>query len=239
VKPWVENNGYPAMGKEVSEAFGRADFPEVVRAIDQHFGNMRYSLKGLFRDEQRKILDQILTSTREELFSAYRLISDRHMPLMRFLADLGAPPPNGIVAAMEFVLNQELIHQFQAETADPQRVHSLLAEIHTAKIPLEQDKLAYVIKQHLDRLAERWQEKPEDLPALQRMESPSSLVQAVAIGVNLWKPQNAYFKIFGSAFPEMQRKAHQGDEIAKRWLEHFSALGEKLGFVSPFAFPSP
>ena len=41
---------------EFSEAFNRADFPQVIRLMDKHFGESYYSLKNLFRDEQRKVL---------------------------------------------------------------------------------------------------------------------------------------------------------------------------------------
>ena len=237
VNPWRDAEGYSVMLTEISEAFRHADFPEVIRGIDRHFGHSRLSLKGLFRDEQRKVLNQILASTQEELFSAFRLISDRHTALRRFLADLGAPPPKGIEAAMELALNQELERQLQAETADPERVQALLAEIETSRIQLERDRLAYAIKRQLERLAAKWQEAPGDLAAVQNFEHAAGIPRFFPFGVNLWRPQNTYFKIFSQTAPEMRQKAQNGDENAKQWLERINTLGEKLGFVAPFTIP--
>src|ERR1043166_4556015 len=45
--------------QEAVEPFLRADFPEVIRLIDRRFGDARYSIRSLFRDEQRQILDQM------------------------------------------------------------------------------------------------------------------------------------------------------------------------------------
>ncbi len=87
-----------------------------------------YSLKNLFRDEQRKVLNQILAATRDEIHNTYRLLTDRYAPLTRFLDDIHVPPLNSLAPATEFVLNNELRHQFENGHADAERVKSLIAE---------------------------------------------------------------------------------------------------------------
>ena len=54
VREFQGEEAYATMAAEVSEAFSWADFPETLRRIDQHFGDSTYSLRSLFRDEQRK-----------------------------------------------------------------------------------------------------------------------------------------------------------------------------------------
>jgi hypothetical protein len=48
--------------------------------MDRNFGESSYSLKTLFRDEQRKVLDQILMSTHEDVESRFRQITDSYTP---------------------------------------------------------------------------------------------------------------------------------------------------------------
>jgi hypothetical protein len=62
-----------------------------------------YSLKNLFRDEQFKVLNQILAATRDEIHNTYRLLTDRYAPLTRFLNDIHVPPLNSLAPATEFV----------------------------------------------------------------------------------------------------------------------------------------
>ena len=50
----------------------RADIPDVIRAFDRSFGVDTYSLKSMFRDEQRNILSRILISTLDEAEAVYR-----------------------------------------------------------------------------------------------------------------------------------------------------------------------
>ncbi len=53
-----------------------------------------YSLRSLFRDEQRKVLDQIMASSlQEDFFPPIGPFIHHHVPLMRFLTDLDVPLP--------------------------------------------------------------------------------------------------------------------------------------------------
>ena len=94
----------PAYHKAVEEmhaAFERADFPELIRVMDRHFGRANYSLKNLFRDEQTKVLNQILATTRDEIHNTYRLLTDRYAPLTHFLNDIHAQPLSSLAPAAE------------------------------------------------------------------------------------------------------------------------------------------
>ena len=98
---------YDSLVQDAKAAFERADFPEFIRILDKHFGETHYSLKNLFRDEQLKVLNQILATTRDDIYNTYHLLTDRYAPLTRFLNDIHVPPLNSLAPAMEFVLNAE------------------------------------------------------------------------------------------------------------------------------------
>lgn len=229
----VRSNGQPeayaALVRETRAAFERGDFPETIRLLDRHFGEPHYSLKNLFRDEQRKALSQILASTRDEIHNTYRLITDRCAPLMRFLADLRAPAPRGLEVAMELVLNAELRRQFESDSLDLERVRSLLAECEATKVALDTAALSYALKEHMDHLSDRFLSTPEDGP-LQQFLTATELVRSLPFEVNLWKPQNAYYGMINATLSEMRQRAYDGDAEAKVWVETFLALGDQLGF---------
>jgi len=223
---------YQQTVEEMRGAFERADFPELIRLADKHFGATHYSIKNLFRDEQRKVLGQILTSTRDEIHNTYRLLTDRYAPLTRFLNDLHVPPLQALAPATEFVLNSELRRQFDNGHADPERVKSLLDELHSAKAPLDADGLTYAVKKHLDRLSDEVLKSPEDPDLLQRLSLSAGLTQMLPLQVNMWKPQNTYDQLLAAHLPEMQQR---DDEKSKAWLKHFATLGQQLGFQVPTA----
>ncbi len=232
---WVHLNGhadeYGQLLKEAHDAFDRADFPEIIRLMDRHFGRTQYSLKNLFRDEQRKLLNQILAATREEIHSAYRLIADRHSTLLRFMADLHVPLLEGLRMAVEVVLNSEIRAQFESDHLDVERVRSLLAECLATKVAVDRDNLLlYACKGYFDRLSERLLKTPEDLGLLRRLIDAAKLAPELPFEKNLWKPQNIYFEISRSVRPEQTGKT---GEDAKLWERLISEFGEALGFAIP------
>jgi len=215
------------MAEEMRANFERADFPALILLMDKHFGQTHYSLKNLFRDEQQKVLNQILAVTRDEIHNTYRLITDRYGPLTRFLADIRVPPLKSLEPAMEFVLNSEIRRQFENGHADPERVRSLIAEARAAKIPFETDSLAYTVKKHFEQLSGQFLKTPDDLELLQRLSDSAGLLRVLPFEVNLWKAQNDYYVMLTAVLPKMQKRA---DEKNKTWIEKFRALGDKLGF---------
>ena len=91
VRKFDSTEAYETMFREIKAAYEIADFPETIRLIDRHFGQASYSLKSLFKDEQRRILNEILATTREDIEGRFRLITERYTPLMKFLETAGAP----------------------------------------------------------------------------------------------------------------------------------------------------
>jgi len=237
---WVHLNGQSsAHGPLVEEsraAFERADFSEIIRLMDRHFGPNHYSLKSLFRDEQRKVLNQILAATREEIQTAFKLIADRHSPLLRVLADLNAPTLSGLRMTVESVLNSEIRAQFLGERLDREQVRSLLAECNATKINVEREVLAYACKLHFDRLGERLLGKPADVENLKQFVEEAKVIHDLPFEVNLWKPQNVYFEVSHGFRPEMTRRSKQGDAEAKPWESLFAELGQVLGFSANLGF---
>jgi alpha-amylase/alpha-mannosidase (GH57 family) len=218
---------FEQFNREARTAFERADFPELIRLIDRHFGEPHYSLKNLFRDEQRKVLNQILAATRDEIHNTYRLLTDRYAPLTRFLADSHASKLSALAPATEFVLNSELRKQFENGHLDVERIKSLLAEGSTNQINLDTTNLSYAVKLHFDRLSDEFLKAPEDPDLLQRFLDSASLIGVLPFGINLWKAQNAYDRVMTANLAEIEKRA---DEKSKSWLEKFRALGVHLGF---------
>jgi hypothetical protein len=200
VKRFDGAEAYEAMVRDLEEAFNRADFPELIRRIDRHFGGSNYSLKSLFKDQQRQILNEILTSTREDLESRFRLISQRYTPLMRFLNDLRAPFPSALQAAADFILHRDVRRQFEADQPpDPERLRSLLEEARVRSVevldadPLRHQEQVGIPHSSTGRAAQRSGDTPESgaghgaghaaAPRPEFVESPEYLLRNAPNGV--------------------------------------------------------
>ncbi|SPE53220.1 Glycoside hydrolase family 57 [Verrucomicrobia bacterium] len=232
VKRFDSIEAYDAMFAEVKAAYEGADFPQTIRLIDRHFGQAAYSLTSLFRDEQRRILNDILASTREDLESRFRLITERYAPLMKFLESTGAPWPPALGIAAELVLHSDLRRELDSESLDVERLRGLLAEaqIHGSKV-LDAD-ISFAVKNKMERLMERLAADPQDADQMRNLEQLATGVVALPLGLNLWKVQNTYWGLLKSVLPAFEQRAAEGDESARGWLKQFIDLGSRLGFAT-------
>jgi len=221
---------YAAMLADVEEAFSTADLPEVVRRLDRHFLEMRYSLKSLFRDEQRKVLDRILEPTLESVGEEYGRLYDSHVALMRVLTDLGIPLPAAFRAAAEYVINSGLRRAFESEEIDVERAGKLLEEARQQNVGLDREGLGLTLQSTIERDMESVLHGDGDVDRLRRIERAARLIGAETFDVNPWKIENLFYETMQTRLPVMRQRAEDGDAGAQAWVEHFHALGKALRF---------
>jgi hypothetical protein len=115
-------------------------------------------------------------------------------------------------------------------------VRSLLAECQATKVTLDKEVLAYACKTGVDRLSERLLATPSDEEVLKHFIQAAKLAHDLPFGINLWKPQNAYYEISRVLRPELARTVEKGDAAAKRLDSLYAELGKALGFSSSVRF---
>jgi alpha-amylase/alpha-mannosidase (GH57 family) len=228
VIPAGDPEDYAALLFAASAAFEHGDLPQAVRLLDRHFGAVPYSLKSLFRDEQRRILDRVLASTLREVENEYRGIFEQQAPLMRFLKTLGSPLPKALAAAAELVLNADLRRAVAHPAADPEEVQRLLGETATLGVELDRKELSYALEEALGTLMETLRARPGDLELLRRAHEAVTLALSAPFEVDLWRAQNRCYELLQTVYPERSEKAEKGDAAAMEWVRRFKKLGEGL-----------
>jgi alpha-amylase/alpha-mannosidase (GH57 family) len=219
---------YDELGEEVRTAFERGDLAEAGRMVEKNFESGAYTLKLLFRDEQRKILRSILQTKLAEVSGDYRRIYEANAPLMRFMRNLGIPLPKGLQAAAEFTLNDGLVQILAAETIDKQHFESTLEEARIAGVQLEETRLEFTFRRRLDQLSKEFQAHPRDMAPLEALRAAADLLHSLPFEVNLWTPQNCFYAVLRSVYPQVVPEAESGDDGARAWVGQFRSLGEIL-----------
>ncbi|HEX2224928.1 MAG TPA: DUF3536 domain-containing protein [Thermoanaerobaculia bacterium] len=213
--------------------FERGDFAQVIRILDAHFSNVSYSLKSLFRDEQRRVLELVLASNLDEAEDELREIFWHSSPLMRFLKDLGTPAPKVFRAAAEIVVNSDLRRALSDEEVDPEEVRRLLRQAGDLGLDLEKDGLGYALENTLDAQVRRLRQRPDDSDLLRKVESTVALARSVPFTVDLWRVQNRYYEILQTEYPRRLKQAKAGEDGAREWVERFRSLGQGLSVRVP------
>ncbi len=234
---------HAAMLQAVRSAYETADFPETIRQIDRNFGGASFSLRSLFKDEQRRILNEILVSTREDLEGRFKLITERYEPLMKFLESIGAPLPSALRMASDQVRHSEIRRELQANPIDFPKLASLLDDAVRQHRQILDADLSFVAKDRLEQMIQKLAEAPENIELVRTLSHLAELVMPLPIGLNSWKVQNTYWNLLQKVLPELRQRAVAGDESARVWVESFLQLGEKLSFTvkhlaAPEALPA-
>ena len=225
---YPNENGFKRLREDLFPMFAKADFPEVLRVQDEFFGSSQYSLKTLFRDEQRKILALILETARNDALLVYRHLYENNVSLIRFLKDSGSPPPVELMTAGEVVINEDLRQEFSREVMDHDAIRGLIEAADLAGISLDAETLEFALRQKMERLAEDLGRHPEDIGLLERLVAGTELVYALPFDVNLRKVQNIQYDLGLRIYPAFLEKAAAGDGAAARWVEYADRLNAKL-----------
>lgn len=230
VRDFESTQAYDEMLNALKGAYERADFPECIRLIDRYFGQPSYSLSSLFKDEQRRILNEILVSTREDLESRFRLIAERYAPLMKFLHSAGAPLPEGLNTAMDFVLRSDIRKHIEAEPQDLEMLRSLIQEATARGARVLDASIGFSVKKQMETMMEQFSSHPNEPERMKALDAFAQLVLPLPLELNLWKVQNIYWEMLQRRLPEFRQRA--GDEQAEAWVEQFLKLGQTLGFAT-------
>jgi hypothetical protein len=147
---------------------------------------------------------------------------------MRFLSSHDVAPPRGFRMPAELALNTSLRQALEAETLEPSRLSGIVAEARDVGVTLHEDGLGLAVEHTLERLAEGLQANPTELGRLEELEAVVDLASHLPFEVDFWQVQNAYYQLSKTLLPARRREAEAGFEDARRWIERFLGLGEKL-----------
>ena len=217
--------GVREVSDEATKAFEQGDLAQTIRLLDRDFGGVAYSLRSLFRDEQRRILDTLLASTVADVEDEMREVFLQHAPLMRFLNRLGTPLPKAFGAAAELVLNLDLKRALSS--LDTEEVRRLLDETSALGVALEVEGLSFALERALEERMDRLRDRPQDSGLLQGVEEAVDLARTPPFQVSLWRVQNRCYEMLERVYPLMQEES--GETDAAEWVERFRALAGKLG----------
>jgi alpha-amylase/alpha-mannosidase (GH57 family) len=239
------DEAYGTLVHALERHFETADFPEVIRTIDDQLGGNRYSMRTLFRDEQRRILGTVLEDTLDEIEGTYRVIYRGRAPLMRFLTDLGAHVPPALRSAAEVVLNGELAGALSTSAMDPHHVRSLLEEAERFEVTLDAPGLAHRLEATIARLANRIAAELDDdarpllsfgeaaQTGLARIDTILEVVAALPFEIDLADAQDVVWRTIRDHLPALRDRAAGGDRDATRWVDELTRVALAVHVVPP------
>src|SRR5712664_4523243 len=219
---------YEDLKRTLAETFSKADTPAMINAITQAFPESHFSLRTLFRDEQRKIVNNVLNESLASASAAYREIFENHAPLIHFLNNLGIPIPAAFQSAAEIALNSQLKQAIERPELDIDGIQSSLKEAAATRVKLDVSGLEYALRTRLEKEADAFACQPADLDRAQSFRKLLEFAAILPFPVNLWEVQNFCYRPLIQAMDELNLQAEKDYAAVQSTLIELAMIREKL-----------
>jgi len=230
VRAYLGEEGFQTMRTEMAAAFEKADFAEVFRLMDHHFGMHNYSFTSLFRDRQRAVMNLLLKDTYDKYEVVYRDLFEGERILMNFFREADMMVPNAFRAAAEFILNLDLRKAFSQDTLDANHIYGLVKEIEKWGLGYDTVQIETIIRKRLEDQMSLLKANPSDVSLIDAVKTSTELSGLLPLKVNLWEVQNMYYSMARTVHQNIAREASGITPEVVQWVRAFVDLGEKLGF---------
>jgi alpha-amylase/alpha-mannosidase (GH57 family) len=220
----LDGKGLEHVRQDLFAAFGRHSIPEVVRALEQHFGSPSYSLRDVFPEERRRILALLTAGPGGELTEASRRLSEGSLRQLDFFGEADARPLEFSKVLARAVLQEEL----EQETArlvgglgDAARLRGVLQRAERLEVALDLTPLQRALAEAVAGWirAVRAGGK-EDL--VRRATVLLEVAESPGLPLDLWEAQNRFHRAVTAPGPTQDGQ------------ERLLALGRSLGFSEQY-----
>lgn len=226
VGSYMDEKAYDIMQNEIIKAFDRGDVAAIIRLMDQHFGTNSYSLWHLFKDEQRRVIREIMNLNLEQINTSLHQIYIDNYTMMNFLHQLNIPILQPFYSIATYETNQELLALFSQEVIDLTKLEKLVQEVRDWSIALDHATLGFKISNWINQSLDNLNVNLNSLNKIIQIIKVLNLLKPLALQLHLWKAQNIYFEMYQQeGMKAIREKAVQGDEKNKKWLSQFKQLG--------------
>ncbi|MGA7828286.1 MAG: DUF3536 domain-containing protein [Geobacteraceae bacterium] len=237
VRSFLGEKAYEIMKTETLKVFANGDYAEIIRLMDRYFGMHNYSVRDLFRDEQRKILGLMTDKTLSDFDHQYMKLYENSRSLLGILRDTGTPIPLRLISTAEIAHNLELQGFFALDKVDIDGAGRILAEMNDWNIKVDSLDLEFLVRRKIERMMEEFRTDPDNSELPEELCRLVEFVAEIPLELNFWKAQNIWFEMAKTEFPHFFAGSHSGGERAARWLEVFAKLGKLLGFDTSTVIP--
>lgn len=244
IKEFSNENEYSNIQKDLFRIFILSPLTEIIRALDEYFGREYFTLKDIFIEERRKILQIMLKGKMQKFAQTYQEIYTEGKSSIYHMQSLGLSIPDEFKISAGYTLSKQFndLIVYSSGFLDSNIIQQAVdINFETKKIGIEIDKkptniiFSQKISQNISRLAQSLE--------IQQAEAILELfdnVEKLELTVDIAEAQNIYFnKIFkeiGYIIENINEsdKTQNEKSLDKQFVITLLEIGQKLNINTEF-----
>ena len=227
----MPDDTFSTMKQNLKNAFAKGNTTKVMQILNNSFVGNNYSLWDLFKDEQRRILYELLETTWREIETSFRHTYEHNYIIMQIMRNMNIPLPKSFSAPAEFILNSDLCRMLQDDEAHPEWLQTLAEQVAKLSLQLDKATLQFEANHKINRLMSRLENSPDDVNLLEMIGATIRVLQSLTLELDLQQAQNVLFAISMKKYSDINSRAESGEAQAQKWIEHFKNLALCLNVV--------
>lgn len=239
IKEFSDENEYTNIQKELFRIFMLNPLTEIIRALDEYFGKEYFTLKDIFIEERRKILQTMLQGKMQKFAQMYQEMYTEGKSSIYHMQSLGLSIPDEFKISAGYTLSKQfndlIIHSsgFMDVNVIQQAVD---INYETKKIGIEIDKtptnkiFSQKISQNISRLVQSFEAQQAET-ILELFEN----IEKLELHVDIAEAQNIYFNKIFHEFDEIIENIKKSSSSSdKRFITLLLEIGNKLNINTEF-----
>lgn len=239
IKEFSDEGEYLNLQKELFRTFMLNPLTEIIRALDESFGREYFTLKDIFIEERRKILQIMLRGKMEKFSQTYREIYDEGKSSIYHMQSLGLSIPDEFKISAGYTLSRQfndLIINSNGFLDNNVIQKAIDINFETKKIGIEIDKtptnkiFSQKVSQNISRLAQSLE--------IQQAEATLEIfehIEKLELNVDISEAQNIYFnKIYQDLTEIIKNMTKASNDADRRLVLIILEIGQRLNINTEF-----
>jgi hypothetical protein len=231
VRKYVSPEAFAALHHELTTAFDKGNITEVIMLLDKHFESHSYSFWHLFRDDQRKILNQVMEQTMQALEHDFQQVYANNFPLMAAIKYVGMQLPRPLQITVDYIVTSRLLEALREDQVEVDKVSKLLREVERMGVKLDMEAVNYAATVHVEKTMHSLEQNPGDTARMSYLTELLTVLNGSTLKPEYWQAQNIAFRMRQSVYEAYSQKRSQNDENAADWCKKFEELYESLNLI--------
>ncbi len=210
------------------DTFNMGDISQLISIMEKQYSQNRYTLRHLFRDDQRRILNRLVERSLVEIDFMFRRQFQHNSALIRIMNDLNMPIPTSLVTTIDYTCNTDLKNALRNDDPDPESVLEAIDQVEKYKSNLDKVALGYYAGRKITRMIVKVEQNLTDRELLEKCSLLITGVKKLELQLNLWKAQNIFFNIIRDRYPEIADRKPSQIAGFDKWKTSFKNIALQL-----------